>query len=80
MYYIRATGNNQLADGTSRWLKIRNFVKFNDGYEVAVRIRGNNKYVNVSEKYNRHLEFAKGWPGLMPVSLRTIINNYYKEN
>lgn len=80
MYYIRATGSNQLGDGTSRWLKIRSFVKYKDEYEVGTVIRGMKKFVTVSPNWTKYLEFAKGWPGLMPVSLYTVIKHYYREN
>lgn len=79
MYYIRATGSNKFTgDGTSRWLKIRNFAKYpGHGYEIAVQIQGRTKFVNVSEKNCENVEFAEGWPDLMPVSLSRIIKYYY---
>jgi hypothetical protein len=76
-FYVRATGDNQFAGGTGRWLRIRKFVKDGDGYEIKVRIRNIPKYVHVSEKHHKYLEFAEGWPGLKPVSLQTIIGRYY---
>ena len=79
-YYIRATGDNRLGDGTSKWLKIRNFTKHRDGYEIEVRIQNMNKCVFVSEKYSDNVEYAEGWPGLKPVSLYTVIKCYCKEN
>ena len=79
-FYVRATGDNQLGAGTDKWLRIRKFVKDSDSYEIKVRIRDIPKYVDVSEKHSKYLEFAEGWPGLRPVSLRTVINYYYKEN
>jgi len=79
-FYVRATGTNQLGAGTDKWLKIRRFVKDGDGYEIKVRIRDIPMYVNASEKDSKYLEFAEGWPGLKPASLRTVINHYYKEN
>lgn len=79
-FYVRATGTNQLGAGTDKWLKIRRFVKDGDSYEIKVRIRGRAKYVDASEEHSKYLEFAEGWPGLKPVSLRTVINHYYKEN
>lgn len=47
MYYIRATGDNRFTgDGTSKWLKIRNFAKYPGyGYEIAVQIQGRSKYI-----------------------------------
>ena len=77
---MRATGDNQLGAGTDKWLRIRRFVKDGDLYEIKVRIRDSAKYVNASDEYSKYLEFAEGWPELKPVSLRTIINYYYKEN
>jgi len=79
-FYVRATGTNQLGAGTDKWLRIRRFVKDGDSYEIKVRIRDCPKYVNVSEKHTKYLEFAEGWPELKPVSLRTVIKYYYKEN
>ena len=78
-FYVRATGTNQLGAGTDKWLRIRRFVKDGDIYEIKVRIRDRAKYVNASEEHSKHLEFAEGWPGLKPVSLRTVINYYNKE-
>jgi len=79
-FYVRATGDNQLGAGTDKWLKIRRFVKDKGSYEIKVRIGGIPMYVNTSEKDSKYLEFAEGWPGLKPVSLRTVIKHYYKEN
>lgn len=79
-FYVRATGINQLGAGTDKWLRIRRFVKDKDDYEIKVRIRDRVKYVNASEEHSKYLEFAEGWPELKPVSLRTVIKYYYKEN
>lgn len=78
-FYVRATGDNQLGAGTDKWLRIRRFVKDGDRYEIKVRIRNIPKYVDASEEHSKYLEFAEGWPGLKPVSLRIVINYYYKE-
>lgn len=77
-YYIRATGNNQLAGGTSKWLKVRSINRINtDSFELGVIIRGMEKYVTVSKNYKpEFLEFAKGYPGLMPISHIRLINEY----
>lgn len=74
-YYVRATGHNQLAGGTSKWLRIRNIEKHGDSYEIEVRMRNEKKYVSISsiDLGTRFLEFAKGWPGLQPVVFRTIL-------
>lgn len=76
--YIRATGTNQLAGGTARWLKIRNIKKTSDWwYEIEVIIRGSKKFVGVSDRVRvENLEFAKGWPGLQPVSCGTVISAF----
>ena len=74
MYYVRATGLNRFTgDGTSRWLKIRSLDKIKDGYSIGVRINGRNKYVDVSTEHGNSLEFAMGWPGLMPISLERML-------
>ena len=79
-FYVRATGDNQLGAGTDKWLRIRRFVKDKDGYEIKVRIRNVPKYVDASEEHSKYLKFAEGWPELKPVSFRTVIKYYYKEN
>ncbi len=74
MYYVRATGVNRFTgDGTSRWLKIRSLTPLKEGYEIGVIINGQNKYVNVSENCSKNLEFAIHWPGLMPISLGSML-------
>ena len=74
MYYIRATGDNRFGgDGTPRWLKIRSLIQSGSKYRVGVKIDGLHKHVDVSEKYSKNLEFAVGWPGLMPVSFYRMI-------
>jgi len=74
-YYVRATGVNQLTGGTSKWLKIRNVEKIETkAYKLEVRIRGTQRFVFIYEDIPpKNLEFAQGWPGLMPVSYRRII-------
>ena len=77
MYYVRATSNNQLAGGTKNWLKIRDLTRTRSAVVIAVRIRGRKFFVNTGvDGEPRYLEFAKGWPGLMPVSFRHVKDNY----
>ena len=75
MYYIRATGDNRFGgDGTSRWLKIRSLERRGKNtYQIGVKINRCDKYVDVSTKYKNDLEFAIGWPGVMPISLYRMI-------
>ncbi len=77
MYYVRAVGNNRLTgDGTDKWLKIRGIEKNkNTTYILRVKIGNSDRYVDVDPSIDiRNLRFAKGWPGLMPVSFRSILN------
>jgi hypothetical protein len=82
MYYVRATGNNRYAGGTTKWLKIRNIRKTGDiYYEIEVRIRGLKRVVGVVKDNSfKNLEFAKGWPGLMPVSCHTVLEEFENGN
>ena len=79
MYYVRATGSNQLAGGTKNWLKIRGVKRTRKDVTIEVRIRDRQMFVDAGvEGEPKHLEFAKGWPGLMPVSFRHVLENYYE--
>lgn len=77
MYYIKAVGDNRLGGGTDKWLKMRAIEKNKNGtYTIRVRIRNRDKYVDVNPSIEiRNLRFAKGWPGLMPVSFMSILNS-----
>jgi hypothetical protein len=77
MYYIRAVGNNRFTgDGTDKWLKIMEIKHNNKGtYTISVKIGNMDKYVDVDPSMDMpNLRFAKGWPDLMPVSFRSILN------
>jgi len=71
MYYVRATGINRFTgNGTSRWLRIRSLKCLRKReYEIGVRINGMDRYVSVRTDKPNDLEFAIGWPELMPISL-----------
>jgi hypothetical protein len=78
-FYVKATGDNRYGGGTDRWLKIRNIHKKGGGFEIEVRIRGQRKFVYVNNNEDiYYLKFAKGWPGLMPVSYRTVLRGMVK--
>jgi hypothetical protein len=67
-YYIKATGNNRFAGGTSNWLKIRGLELRPSGIAIRVRIRNKTMYVFVNNDFTPHnLIFAKGWPDLQPI-------------
>jgi hypothetical protein len=77
MYYVRAVGINRFTgDGSDKWLRIRGIERNkNDIYTIRVKIGNKDKYVYVDPSVDiRNLRFAKGWPGLMPVSFRSILN------
>ncbi len=77
MYYIKTIGINRFTgDGTDKWLKIRGIEKNkNDTYTIRVKMGNTEKYVEVDPSIDmRNLRFAKGWPSLMPVSFRSILN------
>lgn len=78
MYYVRATGDNRYGQGTDKWLKIRSIKKCNnDAYEIGVVIDGEDRFTIVSTNYRiDHLEFAKGWPGLMPIGFYNVLENW----
>ena len=77
MYYVRALGNNQYAGGTARWLKIRDLKRTRSAVVIEVRVRGRKMFMDVCvDNEPLYLKFAKGWPGLMPVSFRYIKDNY----
>lgn len=78
MYYLRAVGQNKYGAGTDKWLKIRDVKKNKNGtYTMQVVIRGVDQYVDVDPSDNvRNLRFAKGYPSLMPVSIRTVLQNF----
>lgn len=78
MYYLRVIGINRFAGGTDKWLKIRDITKNQSGtYTLQVGIRGDNKFVDVDpDKDILNLRFAKGWPSLMPVSFKVILQNF----
>ncbi len=77
MYYVRAIGINKFAgDGTDKWLKIRGIERNKNGtYTLRVKMGNTDKYVDVDPSIDiRNLRFAKGWPSLMPVTFRSILN------
>jgi len=75
-YYVKATGANRFAGGTPRWLKILEVSKAQgDAYLIKIRINGSVMYVFANRKGNKNLTFAKGWPGLMPVSFNNVLSN-----
>jgi hypothetical protein len=76
-FYVKATGSNRYSGGSLRWLKIRSIKKneTNGVYEIGVRIRGEDKYTDVS-KGNRpeQLKFKFGrWPNAQPIAFDTVI-------
>ena len=82
MYYVRATGGNRHAGGTSKWLKIRSLKQISETQcEISAIIGGQEKFTIVNPK-NRveHLEFAEGWPGLKPIGFLTILKKWKKLN
>ena len=73
-FYVRATGDNQFAGGTDKWLKVRGMKEELYAYILEVRFNGQRKFVAMQKNqptYN--LEFAEGWPGLKPVSYMTVV-------
>jgi len=63
-YYVRATGPNQKAGGTARWLKIRGIRRGHEEFRIEVLLQGRIAYIGLIDNPH-HLEFAKGkWPNV----------------
>ena len=78
-YYLKATGLNRFAGGTSNWLKIRSIRKGLDsqGYVASVCFRGLIKEVYFKANDTPNLIFAKGkWPNIRPISAMQLIREY----
>lgn len=73
-YYVKATGNNRFAGGTSRWLRIRNITVNNNIYTLEVRFKDMKYFVDMTNTSPpKYLKFAKDWPALKPISFMEVI-------
>lgn len=78
--YIRATGANQRAGGTSRWLKITRIEDEGDSYAFYVMISGEERSVGVSKE---QIKSGQGTPNLafkvrsMPATVNTVLMHYF---
>ncbi len=81
--YLRATGPNQRAGGTSKWLKIRKIEDEGDSYAFFVIIRGEERSVGISKET---IKSGKGTPNLefqvrsMPATVNTVLHHYFSGN
>lgn len=78
-YYLKATGLNRFAGGTSNWLKIRSMRKGwdNNTYVATIIFRNSVKDVEFNMNDVPNLIFAKGkWPSIRPISAKQLIREY----
>lgn len=76
-FYMKATGPNKYGAGTPNWLKIRNVNVLRGGhFELEVKIKGQQKFVDLTANQAMNVIFGEGWPGLEPVSWPTV-RTYY---
>lgn len=68
-FYIRAKKGNDFDVDIRNWLLIRSVTPERGGrYRIEVRIRGETKELTLLANSAFKVEFAEGWPDLVPVS------------
>ena len=77
--YLKATGINRWAGGSSRWLKVRKIARTaEDTYELWVEIRGKEMFVELGDyarKIGTPVIYRVGkWPKTKPCDIEAAFN------